>query len=271
MTTQNMDSAPDILKQIILDKAEEVVLRKSRCSLVEIKSCAKDAAPPRGFTSAIKKRIGDGKLAVIAEVKKASPSKGVIRENFNPAEIAVSYEKAGATCLSVLTDEKYFQGVDQYLIDARAACSLPVLRKDFIIDPYQVYEARAMGADCILLIVACLEDTQMQDLAWLAADLGLDVLVEVHDREELERGLMLRTPLIGVNNRNLHTFETSLQTTLELLPDIFHDRTIVTESGIHTPEDVAMMRRHGVFTFLVGEAFMVAEDPGEKLAELFEN
>ena len=261
---------PDILKQIIVDKAEAVATRKTNCSMEEIKSRAKDAAPARGFTSAIKKRLGDAKLAVIAEIKKASPSKGVIRENFDPVEIAISYEKAGATCLSVLTDEKYFQGSDQYLIDARAACDLPVLRKDFMIDPYQIYEARAMGADCILLIVACLEDTQMRDLASLAVELGLDVLVEVHNREELERGLMLRTPLIGVNNRNLHTFETSLQTTLDLQPDIFHDRTIVTESGIHTPEDVAIMRRHGIFTFLVGEAFMVAEDPGQKLSELFE-
>ena len=164
-----------------------------------------------------------------------------------------------------------FQGADQYLIDARAACSLPVLRKDFMIDPYQVYEARAMGADCILLIVACLEDAQMQELSSLAAELGLDVLVEVHNREELERGLMLRTPLIGVNNRNLRTFETSLETTLDLLPDILHDRTIVTESGIHTAEDVSMMRGRGVFTFLVGEAFMAAADPGEKLAELFDS
>ncbi len=265
-----MNNTPDILKQIIADKAEEVVTRKVKCSPDEIKSRAKNAGATRGFTAAIKQRVGDGKLAVIAEVKKASPSKGVIRENFDPIEIAISYEKAGATCLSVLTDEKYFQGADQYLIDARAACSLPVLRKDFMIDPYQVYEARAMGADCILLIVACLEDTQMQDLSSLASELGLDVLVEVHDREELERGLMLRTPLIGVNNRNLHTFETSLQTTIDLQPDIFHDRTIVTESGIHTPEDVSIMRRHGIFTFLVGEAFMAAEDPGKKLAELFD-
>ena len=264
-----LSNTPDILKQIILDKADDVRLRKSRCPLDEIKSRAKEATASRGFTDAIKKRIDEGKLAVIAEVKKASPSKGIIRENFNPTEIAVSYEKSGATCLSVLTDKKYFQGADQYLMDARAACTLPVLRKDFMIDPYQVYEARAMGADCILLIVACLEDTRMQELAWLAADLSLDVLVEVHDREELERGLMLRTPLIGVNNRNLHTFETSLQTTLDLLPDIIHDRTIVTESGIHTSEDISMMRRHGVFTFLVGEAFMAAEDPGDKLAELF--
>ncbi|MFK8068025.1 MAG: indole-3-glycerol phosphate synthase TrpC [Gammaproteobacteria bacterium] len=270
MTNLNLDNTPDILKKIILDKAEEVVARRSRISLDEIKSKAKDAAPARGFTAAIKRRISEGQLAVIAEVKKASPSKGVIRENFDPVEIAISYEKAGATCLSVLTDEKYFQGKDQYLIDARAACNIPVLRKDFMIDPYQVYEAKVMGADCILLIVACLEDKQMQDLSWLAAELGLDVLVEVHDREELERGLMLRTPLIGINNRNLRTFETSLQTTIDLLPDIMHDRTIVTESGIHTPEDVAMMRRHEVFTFLVGEAFMRAKDPGQKLEELFD-
>ncbi len=270
MTTLNLDNTPDILKKIILDKAEEIVARRSRISLDEIKSKVKDTVPTRGFTTAIKQRISEGKLAVIAEVKKASPSKGVIRENFDPVEIALSYEKAGATCLSVLTDEKYFQGNDQYLIDARAACNLPVLRKDFMIDPYQVYEARAMGADCILLIVACLEDKQMQDLAWLAAELGLDVLVEVHDREELERGLMIRTPLIGINNRNLRTFETSLQTTIDLLPDILHDRTIVTESGIHTPEDIAMMRRHEVFTFLVGEAFMRAADPGQKLRKLFD-
>ncbi len=264
-----MINTPDILKQIIANKVEEVIARKAKCSPGEIQSRAKNAAPTRGFTAAIKQRVGGGKLAVIAEIKKASPSKGIIRENFDPVEIAISYEKAGATCLSVLTDEKYFQGSDQYLIDARGACSLPVLRKDFMIDPYQVYEARAMGADCILLIVACLEDTQMQELSFLSTELGLDVLVEVHDREELERGLMLRTPLIGVNNRNLHTFETNLQTTLDLQPDIFHDRTIVTESGIHTPEDVSVMRRHGIFTFLVGEAFMKAEDPGKKLAELF--
>ena len=263
-------NTPDILKQIIHDKADEVALRKSRYPLDEVKSGARDADPVRGFTAAIRQRIDQGKLAVIAEIKKASPSKGVIRENFHPAEIAASYEKAGAACLSVLTDEKYFQGADQYLRDARAACRLPVLRKDFMIDAYQVYEARALGADCILLIVACLEDTQMQDLAWLAADLGLDVLVEVHDREELERGLMLRTPLIGINNRDLRTFETRLKTTLELLPDVMHDRIIVTESGIHTPADVALMRRFDVSTFLVGEAFMTAADPGQKLVELFD-
>lgn len=264
-------STPDILKQIIAHKATEVTTRKAVCSVADLKARIEGTEPTRGFTAAIKAQVDDGKLAVIAEVKKASPSKGVIRENFHPTEIAESYENAGATCLSVLTDEKYFQGADQYLKEAKVACKLPILRKDFMIDPYQVYEARAIGADCILLIVACLEDMQMQELAWLAADLGLDVLVEVHDREELERGLMLRTPLIGVNNRNLRTFETSLQTTIDLLPDIFHDRTIVTESGIHTPEDVALMRRYGVNTFLVGEAFMAAEDPGQKLAELFSN
>lgn len=262
-------NTPDILKQITLDKAEEVQLRRARVSLDEIKSRAADAAPTRGFTAAIKARIELRELAVIAEVKKASPSKGVIRDDFHPTAIAKSYADAGATCLSVLTDEKYFQGKDEYLIEARAACALPVLRKDFMIDPYQVYEARAMGADCILLIVACLEDGIMQEMSWLAQDLGLDVLVEVHDREELERGLMLRTPLIGVNNRNLRTFETDIKTTLELLPDIMHDRTIVTESGIHTPEDIALLRRYDVSTYLVGEAFMAAPDPGEKLKELF--
>ncbi len=264
-----MNSTPDILKQIIQDKVKEIATRKTRVPLEEVRAKAADSSPVRGFTRAIKNRIAEGKLAVIAEIKKASPSKGVIRENFDPESIAVSYEQAGATCLSVLTDEYYFQGADHYLTAARTACNLPVLRKDFIIDPYQVYEARAIGADCILLIVACLEDLQMRDLAALTQELEMDVLVEVHDREELERAMMLRTPLIGINNRNLHTFETRLQTTLDLLPDIFHDRIIVTESGIHTPEDVAMMRRHEVFTFLVGEAFMAAEDPGAKLAELF--
>lgn len=262
-------NTPDILKQIIADKAEEVQVRRARVSLDEIKARAADAPPTRGFTAAIKRRVDQKELAVIAEIKKASPSKGVIRENFEPVEIAKSYEKAGATCLSVLTDEKYFQGHDDYLIAARNACALPVLRKDFMVDPYQIYEARAMGADCILLIVACLDDEIMREMSWLAQDIGLDVLVEVHDREELERGLMLRTPLIGVNNRNLRTFETDIKTTLELLPDIMHDRTIVTESGIHTPEDIALLRRFDVSTYLVGEAFMSAEDPGEKLKTLF--
>jgi indole-3-glycerol phosphate synthase len=206
---------------------------------------------------------------VIAEIKKASPSKGVMRENFVPAEIAVSYEQGGACCLSVLTDIDFFQGSDAYLQQARQACSLPVLRKDFIIDPYQVYEARAIGADCILLIVAVLGDAQLKELANLASSLGMDVLVEVHDAEELARALPLNLPLIGINNRNLRTFETTLETTLSLLPRIPADRIVVTESGIHTPADVARMRAHHVNAFLVGEAFMKAEQPGEKLHELF--
>ncbi|MGM0594160.1 MAG: indole-3-glycerol phosphate synthase TrpC, partial [Pseudomonadota bacterium] len=207
--------------------------------------------------------------AVIAEVKRASPSKGVIREKFVPAEIAQSYEKGGAACLSVLTDIDFFQGSDEYLQQARAACTLPVIRKDFIVDPYQVYEARVIGADCILLIAACLSDAQMQQLSALATELAMDVLVEVHDGEELQRTLPLGLPLVGINNRNLRTFEVSLDTTLELLAQIPEGRIVVTESGIHTPEDVALMRSHQVNTFLVGEAFMRADEPGQKLAELF--
>ncbi len=264
-----MPKTPDILKKIISRKAEEIEQRQSTVSIKQLKKQTEDLPATRGFVAAIKNRIAAGELAVIAECKKASPSKGVIREDFDPAAIARSYQTGGATCLSVLTDIDFFQGSDDYLKQARAACDLPILRKDFMIDPYQVYEAREIGADCILLIAACLDDHQMRELASLAEELDLDVLVEVHDREELERGLMLRTPLIGINNRNLRTFETDLQTTINLLPDVFHDRTVVTESGIHSPEDVAMMRRHDVFTFLVGEAFMSAEDPGEKLKQLF--
>ncbi|MBI4005374.1 MAG: indole-3-glycerol phosphate synthase TrpC, partial [Gammaproteobacteria bacterium] len=205
-----------------------------------------------------------------AEIKKASPSKGVIRENFDAEEIARIYEKAGATCLSVLTDIDFFQGSDEFLQSARDACTLPVLRKDFMIDPWQVYESRVIGADCILLIVATLSDAKLQELSEIASELGLDVLVEVHDREELERGLMLRTPLIGINNRDLHTFETDINTTISLLIDVLYDRIVVTESGIQSPDDVKLLRRHGVNTFLVGEAFMSAPDPGEKLKTLFE-
>jgi len=207
--------------------------------------------------------------AVIAEIKKASPSKGVIRENFDPVAIARSYEKGGATCLSVLTDVDFFQGADAYLQQAREACTLPVIRKDFIIDPYQVYEARTIGADCVLLIVAALSDAQLQELSQLAEQVGLDVLVEVHDEAELHRALKLNTPLIGINNRNLRTFDVSLQTTIDLLPLIPDDRIVVTESAIHTPQDVNFMRKHNVNAFLVGEAFMRADDPGVKLAELF--
>jgi indole-3-glycerol phosphate synthase len=264
-----MPKPPDIFQDILAHKAEEVEARKTVLALDKIKRRAAKAPPPRGFVMAIQQRIAQGKLAVIAELKRASPSRGVIRDDYQPAAIARAYEKAGATCLSVLTDERYFQGADAHLIEARAVSTLPVLRKDFIIDPYQIYEARAIGADCILLIVAGLSDAKLCEFAGLAGELGMDVLIEVHNREELERGLMLRLPLMGINNRDLHTFKTDLQTTLQLLLDMMHDRTVVTESGIHTPNDVALLRRHGVSAFLVGEAFMAAADPGEKLKELF--
>ena len=264
-----MTDTPDILKKIISRKVEEIAERSSEVSLEELKERIESASPVRGFVAAIQSKIEQGQAAVIAEIKKASPSKGVMRENFIPEEIARSYEKGGAACLSVLTDIDFFQGGDDYLQQARAACSLPVIRKDFIIDPYQVYEARAIGADCILLIVAALDDVQMAELATTATQLGMDVLVEVHDGEELARALPLNLPLVGINNRNLRTFETSLDTTLDLLSQIPGDRIVVTESGIHTPDDVALMRENEVNTFLVGEAFMRAEEPGEKLAELF--
>ncbi len=261
---------PDILKRILDHKQQEIRDRQTSVSAADIRQQATAQPPGRGFYAAIHSRTETGKAAVIAEMKKASPSKGILRESFDPAAVARSYAAAGATCLSVLTDTAFFQGSDADLQAARTACDLPVLRKDFIIDPYQVYETRALGADCLLLIVAALNDTQLQELAWLAIDLGLDVLVEVHDREELERGLMLRTPLIGINNRDLRTFQTDIQTTLRLLPDMFHDRTVITESGIHTREDIALLRRHGVNAYLVGEAFMSADDPGARLAELFD-
>ena len=264
-----MLKTPDILKQILKRKKEEVSARKQVVSLANLKKNAVTSPPPRRFYQAISSCIDSGKPAVIAEIKKASPSKGVIRENFDPAAIAKSYAKAGASCLSVLTDTDFFQGRGTDLETAKLNCELPVLRKDFIIDPYQVYESRLMGADCILLIVAALTDAKLQDLSGLAGDLDMDVLVEVHDRVELERGMMLRTPLIGINNRDLHTFETTLETTLGLLTDVYPDRTVVTESGIHTREDVAKMRKAGVNAFLVGEAFMKEPDPGKKLKELF--
>lgn len=264
-----MNNTPDILKKIIKRKEEEVAERLKTVSLEQVKQAAMQTSPVRGFVDAIKAKIVSGKAAVISEIKKASPSKGVMRENFIPAEIAESYEKGGACCLSVLTDVDFFQGSDEYLKQARAACDLPVLRKEFIIDPYQVYEARAMAADCILLIVACLTDNQLHSLSSLATELSLDVLVEVHDAEELKRALKLDLALIGINNRNLRTFETSLDTTLSLLNTIPKDKIVVTESGIHTPEDVALMQKNSVNAFLVGEAFMVADEPGEKLAELF--
>jgi indole-3-glycerol phosphate synthase len=263
------ENTPDILKDILNYKAEYVAHAKSKSSLDEVKSRADDSADRRGFTSNILGTIESGKPAVIAEIKKASPSKGVIREDFNPVNIAKSYTDAGACCLSVLTDIQFFQGSDEYLKQAHAACEIPIIRKDFMIDPYQVYEAKIIGADAILIIVSALSDMQMQDLVGVANEIGMDVLVEVHDREELERGMMLRTPLIGINNRNLHTFETELDTTLGLLTDVFHDRTVITESGIYTQDDIKLMRKNNVNAFLVGEVFMKAKDPGEELKHLF--
>ncbi len=264
-----MNRPPDILQKILARKREEIAERAARLPLAELRRHAAATPPARGFVNAIHARIAAGKPAVIAEIKKASPSKGLLRADFNPAEIAKSYERHGATCLSVLTDRDFFQGVDEHLQQARSACVLPVLRKDFTIDPYQVYEARALGADCILLIVAALDDARMRELAKLAHDMGLDVLVEVHDAGELERALALDTPLIGINNRDLRTFDVRLETTLDLLARIPGDRIVVTESGIHAPADVARMRQNGVNAFLVGETFMKATDPGVKLAQLF--
>lgn len=265
-----MNAPPDILRKILARKTEEVTERARRAPLAVLKKQLAQAPAPRGFLKTIRSRIATGQPAVIAEIKKASPSKGLLRADFRPAEIAQSYERHGATCLSVLTDVDFFQGSDEYLKQARAACTLPVLRKDFTIDACQVYEARIIGADAILLIVAALGDAQMRELAELAAQLGMDVLVEVHDAAELERALALPVPLIGINNRDLRTFHTSLETTLDLLGKIPADRVVVTESGIHAPADVARMRARGVNVFLVGEAFMKADEPGGKLQELFE-
>ncbi|MDX1336304.1 MAG: indole-3-glycerol phosphate synthase TrpC, partial [Gammaproteobacteria bacterium] len=245
--------------------------RSAKVSIDDLKQQIKSASPVRPFVGSMEDKIASGKAAVISEIKKASPSKGVLREDFKPAEIAKSYAANGAACLSVLTDRDYFQGHEDYLVEAREACDLPAIRKDFIIDPYQVYEARAIGADCILLIVSALDDQQMGMLMDLAHELGMDVLVEVHDREELDRALKFDTRLVGINNRNLRTFEVSLNTTLELLDVIPEDRIVVTESGILTPHDVTLMREHDVHAFLVGEAFMRADDPGAELAALFGN
>lgn len=264
-----MSDTPDILKKIIARKHEEIAERSQRVCLNEMIERAKMADPCRGFVDSMKNKIAAGQSAVIAEIKKASPSKGVMREHFVPAEIAVSYEKGGAACLSILTDKDFFQGSEEFLQQARAACSLPVIRKDFIVDPYQVYEARAINADCILLIVAALDDEQMKTLADLAVQLGMDVLVEVHDADELARMLPLKLPLVGINNRNLRTFEVSLQTTLDMLDTIPGDRIVVTESAIHSVDDVKLMRDNAVNAFLVGEAFMRADDPGAQLATLF--
>jgi len=263
-------SVPTVLEKILARKAEEVAERRARVSLAELEAQAKIADAPRGFANAL---IAQAKLkqpAVIAEIKKASPSKGVIREIFIPEEIAKSYEKGGATCLSVLTDIDYFQGSDLFLQHARAACKLPVIRKDFMVDPYQIVEARALGADCVLLIVSALDDVKMAELAAVAKSVGLDVLVEVHDGDELERALKtIDTPLVGVNNRNLHTFEVSLENTLDLLPRIPRDRLVITESGIVNRADVELMEISGVYSFLVGETFMRAENPGAELQRLF--
>ncbi|MFT5577432.1 MAG: indole-3-glycerol phosphate synthase [Paraglaciecola psychrophila] len=262
-------TTPTILRSIVARKREEVIERASKQSISQLQVLAAQQSGCRGFVLAMQAKLAAGQSAVIAEAKKASPSKGVIRAQFDPAAIARSYASAGAACLSVLTDRDFFQGSEQYLQLARAACELPVIRKDFIIDPYQVVEARSIGADCILLIASCLQDQQMAELNAAAAELGMDVLVEVHDRQELERALPLGTTLVGINNRNLNTFETSLETTFELLDSIPQDRIVVTESAIHGPEDVAVMRERGVNAFLVGEAFMRADNPGEKLASLF--
>ncbi|KTB64590.1 indole-3-glycerol-phosphate synthase [Pseudomonas fluorescens] len=263
-------SVPTVLEKILARKAEEVAERRARVSLAELEAQAKLADAPRGFANALIAQAKQKQPAVIAEVKKASPSKGVIREHFVPSEIAVSYEKGGATCLSVLTDIDYFQGSDLFLQQARAACKLPVIRKDFMVDPYQIVEARALGADCVLLIVSALDDVKMAELAAVAKSVGLDVLVEVHDGDELERALKtLDTPLVGVNNRNLHTFEVSLENTLDLLPRIPRDRLVITESGILNRADVELMEINDVYSFLVGETFMRAENPGAELQRLF--
>jgi indole-3-glycerol phosphate synthase len=259
----------DILQKILEVKKLEVARAVAKKPYAEVRAEAEVMPKPRDFVGAIRAKIAAGTPAVIAEIKKASPSKGVIRENFDPAAIARSYEQHGAACLSVLTDVQFFQGAKQHLVDARAACRIPVLRKDFMIDPYQICRARTMGADAILLIVAALQLSQMQELEALAHELGMAVLVESHDGAELELALQLKTPLIGINNRNLRTFETRLDTTLDLLPRIPAERIVVTESGILKPADVQLMRGHGVNAFLVGEAFMRAEDPGVELARLF--
>ena len=260
----------NILDTIITTKFEEIKASQKIQSLDQLKDEVRDVSQPRGFIKAIETQLSKNKAAVIAEIKKASPSKGVIREHFNPKEIAISYEKGGATCLSVLTDQQYFKGHANYLREARAACSLPVLRKDFMVDLYQIYEARAMGADCILLIVAALPLSLMQELEEITLNLGMNVLVEVHNQEELELALQLKTPLLGINNRNLKTFDVSLNTTFDLIKNISSDKIIVTESGIFTSNDVKLMQDHHVNTFLIGEAFMRESDPGYALKTLFQ-
>lgn len=264
-----MSDTPTVLRKIIARKWEEIAERKAQVSLEQLKARVALQAPARGFVKAIESKIAQGKAGVIAEIKKASPSKGVIREHFVPAELARSYEQGGAACLSILTDVDFFQGADEYLQQARAAVSLPVIRKDFLVDEYQIYEARAMGADCVLLIVAALTPEKLTELNTLAQSIGLDVLVEVHDEAELDVALELPNKLIGINNRNLHTFDVTLETTYKLLDKIGSDRIVVTESGILAPADVQAMRSKNVNAFLVGEAFMRADEPGVALAEFF--
>ncbi|MEQ1560632.1 MAG: indole-3-glycerol phosphate synthase TrpC [Methyloglobulus sp.] len=264
-----MTDTPDILKKILDRKIEEVANRKQLRSIADLEEIAQGVEKPRGFAKALQQKVAAKKPAIIAEIKKASPSKGVIREDFQPITIGLDYAMNGATCLSVLTDKDFFQGAEVYLQMVRERCPLPIIRKDFMIDPYQVYESRALGADCILLIVAALADSQMHELADISAKLGMDVLIEVHDADELQRALTLDTQLIGINNRNLRTFETALQTTLDLKTGIPEDRLIITESGIYTQADVQLMLDNDVFAFLVGESFMRAESPGQKMRELF--
>lgn len=264
-------NTPTILTKILATKTREVTERQATLPLAEIKARARDCDPEemRGFAHALNNKIEAHQPAVIAEIKKASPSKGVIRDPFEPEAIATSYEQGGAACLSVLTDSDYFQGHETFLQAARAAVSLPVIRKDFLVDPYQIYEARTLPADCVLLIAAALSKTQLQDLAGLSQELGMDVLVEVHNREELDMGLSLSTPLLGINNRNLHTFDVSLNVTLDLLEHVPQDKIVITESGILSKQDVERMRAHKVESFLVGEAFMRADNPGQALSSLF--
>jgi len=263
--------AADILARILARKAEEVTARRASVAMAEMGARAAEAPPARGFAAALDRRIAAGKAAVIAECKRASPSRGVIRSSYDPAAIGHSYAAGGAACLSVLTDTEFFGGADDHLRAARQASGLPVLRKDFMIDPYQIHESRALGADCVLLIVAALDDGRLRDLGSLARELGMDVLIEVHDREELDRALGAGPGLLGINNRDLRTFETRLETTLDLLDAVPPGTEVVTESGIHTRGDIARMRAAGVHAFLVGEAFMRAPDPGKQLAALFDD
>lgn len=260
-----------ILDQILLRKAEEVAEAKQNTSLDSLEASLSAAAPTRGFANALRTKIATQRPAVIAEIKKASPSKGLIREDFEPARHAKEYADGGATCLSILTDRDYFQGSDDYLVQGRAACQLPVIRKDFMIDPYQIAQSRLLGADCILLIVAALDQTQLVELATYANEISIDVLVEVHNREELDRALELNTDLIGINNRDLHSFDTNLQTTIELAKHIPDHKVVITESGIHSADDVQLMLDNDIYGFLVGESMMRAKNPGEKLQELFGN